>query len=161
MEPFSALGRRHKPDRWLFVLTVLLLTIGMVVVYSISPGLAASENISQNYFITKQFIEVILGIAAFGIAAYLPLSKWLKIVTPLAVLAIAGSFIVMLTPLNEVYQAHRWIRLGGFSFQIAELIKLALILWLARFLAARQRAGKLPDLRSVLQPLLILLVVIG
>lgn len=155
------LGRRHRPDRWLFVLTALLLTIGLVVVYSISPGLAASEHISQSYFITKQLIDVGLGLTAFGLAAYMPLSRWWRAATPLAITAIVGSLIVMFTPLNEVYQAHRWIRLGGFSFQIAELIKLALILWLARFLSQSMKSKEMSDSKAVLQPLLILLVAIG
>lgn len=157
----GALGRRHKPDYWLFVLICLLLTIGLVTVYSISPGLAASQHISQNYFISKQLIDVGLGLAAFAFAVYFPLQKWLKLTTPLAIAAIVGSLLVMVTPLNEVYQAHRWIRLGGFSFQIAELIKLALLLWLAKFLTERWRDGKLADSRAVLQPLLALLVAIG
>ena len=54
-------ARRHKPDYWLLILAALLMTIGLVVVYSISPGLAASQNISQSYFITKQLIAVLLG----------------------------------------------------------------------------------------------------
>ncbi|HSX18261.1 MAG TPA: putative peptidoglycan glycosyltransferase FtsW [Candidatus Saccharimonadales bacterium] len=157
----DALGRRHKPDYWLFVLSALLLTIGLVVVYSISPGLAASQHISQSYFITKQLIDVGLGLVAFGLAAYFPLKQWLKFTTPLALAAIAGCLIVMVTPIDQVYQAHRWIRLGGFSFQIAELVKLALLLWLARFLTDKWRSGKLAEPRSVLQPLLILLIAIG
>ena len=157
----GALGRRHKPDYWLFVLTALLLTIGLVVVYSISPGLAASQRISQGYFISKQLIDVGLGLAAFAVAAYFPMKRWLKIITPLALAAVVASFLVMFTPLDEVYQAHRWIRLGGFSFQVAELIKLALLLWLARFLAEQWRRGQLADSRAVLAPLIALLVFIG
>ena len=61
--------RRHKPDYWLLIFSALLLTIGLVVVYSISPGLAASQKISQNYFVTKQLIAVLLGIIGFAIAA--------------------------------------------------------------------------------------------
>ncbi|MBX4199558.1 hypothetical protein KW789_01560, partial [Candidatus Saccharibacteria bacterium] len=47
----SAASRRHKADYWVLILSALLLTIGLIVVYSISPGLAASQKISQNYFI--------------------------------------------------------------------------------------------------------------
>jgi cell division protein FtsW len=155
------LGRRHKPDHWLFVLTALLLGIGLVVVYSISPGLAASQNISQNHFITKQFIDVGLGLAAFGFAAYFPVKRWRALATPLAIAAIIGSIIVMFTPLNEVYQAHRWIRLGGFSFQVAELVKLALLLWLAKFFTEKRRQGQLSDSREVLQVIVGVLLLIG
>lgn len=157
----GTLGRRHKPDHWLFVLTALLLVIGLVVVYSISPGLAASQNISQNHFITKQFIDVGLGLAAFAFAAYFPVRRWLALTTPLAIAAILASVIVMFTPLNDVYQAHRWIRLGGFSFQVAELIKLALLLWLAKFFTDKRQNGQLSDSRDVLQVVVGVLMLIG
>jgi cell division protein FtsW len=157
----TVLGRRHKPDHWLFVLTALLLTIGLVVVYSISPGLAASQNISQSHFITKQLIDVGLGLAAFGLAAYFPLRSWTRFITPLAVVALIAGIVVLFTPINEVYQAHRWIRVGGFSFQVAELIKLALLLWLARFLADRWRERSITDSRLILRVMVGLLVLIG
>ena len=123
----AVLGRRHKPDYWLLILASLLVTIGLVVVYSISPGLSASQHISQSYFITKQLIDVGLGVLTFMLASYIPLNSWKKLAKPLAFAAIAGSLIVMLTPIDTIYQAHRWIRLGSFSFQIAELIKIALL----------------------------------
>jgi cell division protein FtsW len=130
-------ARRHKPDYWLAVLSALLLTIGLIVVYSISPGLSSSQHVSQSYFVTKQLIDVGLGVAAFLAAAAVPASFWAKSAKVLAIAAIVGSLIVMVTPIDAVYQAHRWIRLGGFSFQVAELIKLAILVGLAQFLALR------------------------
>lgn len=154
-------SRRHKPDYWLLILGSMLLALGLIVVYSISPALSASQKTSQNYFIVKQLIDVALGIVAFSLAAYVPLGKWKHLVKPLAVAAIIGSLIVMVTPINAAYPAHRWIRLGSFSFQIAELIKLALVIGLASFLSVRWRAGELADTKKTLQPLLILLLVLG
>jgi len=155
------LARKHKPDYWLLVIGSLLLTIGLVVVYSISPGLSASQHVGQSYFIVKQLIDVGLGIVAFIVASLLPLSTWKKLAKPLAIAAIAGSILVMISPIDEVYQAHRWIRLGGFSFQVAELIKLAILIGTASFLADRWKAGKLADTNSTLKPLLGLLLAVG
>jgi len=131
------------------------------VVYSISPGLAASQHISQDYFITKQLIYVSLSLMAFAAAAYLPTSWWWRMAGPLTVVAIAGAVVVMITPINDLYPAHRWIRLGGFSFQVAELIKLALLVWVARALTIRWRAGVLNDFKTTFRPLLIILLVVG
>jgi cell division protein FtsW len=153
--------RKHKPDFWLLILGSLLLTIGLVVVYSISPGLSASQHTSQSYFITKQLIDVGLGLTAFILAAHLPVEFWRKSARPLALAAIVGSLLVMVTPIDAVYQAHRWIRLGGFSFQVAELIKLALLVGVADFLTQRWRQGKLADFNATLKPLIILLLAIG
>jgi cell division protein FtsW len=133
----------------------MLLGIGLVVVYSISPGLSASQGISQNYFISKQLINVSLGLAAFAFAAFFPVRRWLALTMPLALVALVASILVLFTPLNEAYQAHRWITIGGFSFQVAELIKLALLLWLARFLTDKWRQNQLSESR------LAILVMIG
>jgi cell division protein FtsW len=154
-------NRRHKPDYWLLILASLLLTIGLIVVYSISPGLAASQHISQNHFITKQLIAVALGAVGFFAASILPVEFWRRNAKNLAVLAIVGSLVVMVTPINAIYPAHRWIRLGGFSFQVAELIKVALMVYLAAFITAQTRAGKISDFKSTVQPLLYLLLIIG
>lgn len=155
------LGRRHKPDHWLFVLTAILLGIGLVVVYSISPGLAASQDVSQGYFISKQLINVGLGLLAFAFASFFPIRRWQALTTPLALAAIIASIAVLFTPLDEVYQAHRWITIGGFSFQVVELLKLALLLWLARFLTDRWRQNQLANSRAVFQILLGILVLLG
>ncbi len=143
------------------VLGAVLISIGLVVVYSISPGLSASQHISQNYFVTKQIIDAGLGVLAFVLASQMPASFWYKSAVPLAVVAIVGSLIVMITPIDAVYQAHRWIRLGGFSFQVAELIKLALIVNLAVFLSNRAKDGRLADFNATLRPLLFLLIAIS
>lgn len=157
----AAANRRHRPDYVILVLTSLLMVIGLIVIYSISPGLAASQHISQSHFIAKQMIDVGLGVAAFCIAALIPAHRWEGFAKPLAIAALVGSFIVMLTPINEFYPAHRWIRIGGFSFQIAELIKLALVVGLANFLARQWRRGQVADTKTTLKPLLILLFAIG
>lgn len=153
--------RRHKPDHGILILTALLMVIGLVVVYSISPGLAAGQGISQNHFIVKQLIDVSLGVIAFIVATKLPIERVFKLAKPLALAAIIGSIVVMFTPINEAYPAHRWIQLGGFSFQVVELIKFALIIWLAGWLAQRWRAGKVNDFNATLRPLLIIMLISG
>lgn len=154
-------ARRHKPDHWLIVIGALLMIIGLVVVYSISPALSASQNTSQNHFVIKQLIDITLGIGTFALASFMPLDFWPKAAKPLAIAALGGSLLVMVMPVDAVYQAHRWIRLGGFSFQIAELIKLAILVGLSGFLAQRAKQGRLADFNLTLKPLIILLALIG
>lgn len=153
--------RRHKPDHWLLILAALLLTIGLVVVYSISPGLAASQGISQSHFVLKQLIAVLLGAVGFSIASRVPIDFWRRNVKSLVVLTAVGSAIVMVTPINATYPAHRWIRFGGFSFQVAELIKITLMVYLASFITAQLKKGRIQDFKSTVQPLLLLILVIG
>jgi cell division protein FtsW len=152
--------RRHKPDYWLLAISVFLLAVGLIVVYSISPGLAMENDVPQSYYVNRQLIAVGLGLAAFFVIANLPLVTWKRLQVPLLVAAVAAAFAVRLFG-DEVNGAYRWIQAGGFSFQAAELIKFALLIWVAGFLTARQREGTLADMKQTLVPLLIVLGAVG
>lgn len=156
-----ASNRRHRPDYWLIILCATLLGIGLVVVYSISPGLTAVTGSSQNFYVNKQLLAVLLGVITFLICSSISLNWWRKLTIPLAVVAALGCLAVLFTPIDEVYRAHRWIIIGGFSFQVAELIKFVLLIGLANFLTLNWRRGTLANQSTTLKPLLILVVVIG
>lgn len=152
----SKLNRRHKPDYILVLLTVLLMTFGLVTVYAISPGLSAQNNVSENYYVVKQVIAIALGIGAFLITSNLPIATWQKLEKPMIITAFAASFIVRVFG-EQVNGAYRWIQVGGLSFQVAELIKFVLIIWLAGFLTARFKNGELENTQLTLRPILIAL----
>ena len=152
--------RRHRPDYWLVILTAVLLSIGLIVVYSISPGLAAQTGLESNYYVNKQLVAVGMGIAAFIICANAPLSWWPRLQKPLIIAALATAAAVQLFG-ESSNGAYRWIQIGSISFQAAELIKFALLIWLAGFLVERMRGGQLGDKDKTFKPLLIVLVILG
>jgi len=156
----SGVGRRHRPDYWLPLLSTALLGIGLVVIYAISPGLAGQNNVGENYFVSKQLIAIALGIIAFFVMANVPLSFWRSIQKPLIIIAGVAALAVRLVG-EEVNGAYRWIQLGGMSFQAVELIKFALLIWLASFLADRIQRGELGSFDRALKPMLFALGVIG
>ncbi len=151
--------RRHKPDYWLLIYSVILLAIGLVVIYAISPGLSLTSNVGQNYYINRQMISVLLGVIAFIITANLPTSVWYRVQTPLLILAGLSAIAVRAFGV-EVNGAYRWIQVGGFSFQSGELIKFALLIWIAGFLANRLKDGTIAHGRHTFQPLIIALVAV-
>jgi cell division protein FtsW len=160
LEP-SETHRRHKPDYWLIIIPSILLVIGLVLVYSISPGLVAQvEGLSEGYFVSKQMIAIFLGIVAFVVASFFPLNKLENLKVMLVVGAILASIAVRLFG-PEIYGAHRWLYIGGISFQAVEFIKMALLVWLASFLAMRKKQGLLSDKKATLQPLMYSLVLVG
>lgn len=159
--PSQPLGtRRHRPDYWLLVISALLLAVGLIVLYSISPGLAIEKSLPENYFINKQLITVGLGIAAFIVTANMPLKMWERLQKPLLAAAAVSVVAVRLFG-DEVNGAYRWIHIGGLSFQSVELIKFALLVWLAGFLTARIREGNLNDFKQTFRPLLIVLAILA
>jgi cell division protein FtsW len=149
--------RRHKPDYMLVLASVLLLVIGLIVVYSISPGLAAQRNLSENYYITKQLVAILIGAAAFTLVANIPLNKLRRLQTPLIVGAGIATLIALILPVTPEYPAHRWIRFAGLSLQSVELIKCALLVWLAAFLAKRSKDGTINSPTVTFKPILIIL----
>ena len=153
--------RRHRPDYWLVVVALFLVVIGLTVVYAISPALSATTGGSGAHYVSRQLLAIGLSMVAFFITARVPLGRWQRWQTPLLVVAAIGTLIALVTPVVPQYPAHRWIRIGGLSLQSVEALKFALIIWLGSFLASRHRAGTLADTKLTLQPLLIVLVLIG
>ena len=160
-ERVDELGRRHKPDYWLVALCVILLAIGLVVVYAISPALSASSKVSSNYYVSKQLIAIALSVVAFLVTSQVPVKRLRQWYKPLLGFAALATLVAMIMPVNVQYPAHRWIRLGSFSFQSVELLKFALLIWFAGFLAERINRQQISDFASTLKPLLIALAIIG
>ncbi|MGH7141915.1 MAG: FtsW/RodA/SpoVE family cell cycle protein [Candidatus Saccharimonadales bacterium] len=154
-------GRRHRPDYWLVALCIILLTIGLVVIFSISPAMSEVYHISNNYYVEKQLLAILLGLIAFIVAAKIPLTTWIRFVKPLIIIAVGATLLAVIMPVNPSYPAHRWVRLGSFSFQSVEFLKFVLIIWLAKLLAENIIKGSIKNVQQTLKPIIIVLVAVG
>jgi cell division protein FtsW len=155
------LGRKHRPDYWLLVWCAALLAVGLIVVYAISPALGASHNVSNNYYVNKQILAIALSMVALVVTARVPLAWWRQAYKPLLIMAGMATLLALLMPVNPAYPAHRWVRLGSLSFQSVELVKFAVLIALASFLAERRSRGELSDGAKTFKPLIIALLVLG
>ena len=160
-QPELELGRKHRPDYLLLILCSILLATGLIVVYAISPALAQANHVSNSYYIVKQLLAIGLSLVAFFITAQIPLSWWRQAYKPLLIVAGLATTLALVLPVNPAYPAHRWVRLGSFSFQSVELVKFAIMIWLASFLAQRIRSGLITDFSKTLKPIVYALGVIG
>ena len=158
--PELELGRKHRPDYLLLILCAVLLSIGLIVVYAISPALAQANHTSNNYYVTKQLLAITLSLGAFFATANIPLRIWRQAYKPLLVLAILATVFALVLPINPAYPAHRWVRLGNFSFQSVELVKFAVMIWLAGFLAKKIESGQITNFKQSLKPVIYMLVII-
>ncbi len=156
----SAAFRRHRPDYWLLIITFFLMLMGIVVVYSISPGLAAAQGISEHYYVTKQLIALALGLAGFVFFSNLPIAAVKRMTKSLIWLSVLMIGAVQIFG-QEANGAYRWVQVGGFSFQVAELVKFALVIWLAGFLVERLNRGEMESTKKTLYPLIIAVMLIG
>lgn len=153
--------RRHRPDFMLLVITVLLLAVGLIVVFAISPALAVEKHVNGSAYVLRQVVAIGLGAIMFGITAHVPLGQWRKLSMVLLAAAGLATLMALVMPINANYPAHRWIRLGGLSFQSVELLKYALIIWLSGFLAVRIKRGQMAEARTTLKPLVFVLLGVG
>lgn len=129
-------------DWWLFTLTLAILGIGLVMVLSASGIVAEQSNGDKYYFFRKQIVYALAGGMALWLAALMP-RQWLyKIQYPALFVALL-LLLVTLSPLAPAINgARRWIRIGSFSIQPMEFVKIALALYLAYFMSAKQNLVK-------------------
>src|SRR3989454_3464982 len=147
--------RRMAGEVWLFGVAIVLLSVGVVMVYSASAIVAADRFHDPYFFLKKQVFWALLGAGCLWMAIRLDYHRLEGFVLPLLIFAGVLLVLVLISPLGQAINGtRRWIRLGPVSFQPAELAKLALVFYLAAFLARRQE--ELHDLRrGVLPPLLV------
>lgn len=156
----ETVSRRHRPDYSILIICLILSVIGLIVVYSISPGLAVSNNVSAGHYVSRQIAAILLGLLAFFITSSLAVKFWNKSKNILLIITFICIVAVYLLG-EEVNGATRWIQLGGLSFQVAELIKLSLIVWVAAFLVERMKKNEINDNSKTLKVLIVVLGAIG
>jgi len=147
--------RKVAPDMWLFGVAVLLLSAGVVMVYSASAIVAADRFNDPYFFLKKQLFWALLGSVAMLVAVRVDYRHLERLVLPALIVAGVLLVLVLVPPFGQsINGTRRWIRLGVVSFQPAELAKLALVLYLAAFVARNgERLGELR--RGLLPPLLV------
>lgn len=154
--------RRHRGDFLIILFMSVLMLLGLVVIYSISPALtakinAAGNELDQNHFMYRQVIYLLAGIAAFVVASVIPLQLWQRHQGKLLLAALALCLVPIVFASTDIALcangACRWIDLGFASVQPAEFLKFALLLFVAGFLARRIQQDKLNNLHETLIPL--------
>ena len=149
-------------DRALFLYILLLIIFGSVMVFSASTAYASIRFSNPYYFIQRQILWVLVGLAAMLLCASLPIDLYARIAKPLF---ISTLILLALVPFlgAEAGGAKRWIAIGGFTFQPSELAKTALVLFLALYFSRHTGEikntanGKRSFLYGILYPLLFIL----
>lgn len=169
----TVLPRKHRPDYQIILFSGILLLLGVVVIYAISPARVelinqGGGNLDTTHFMEKQLISLAVGILGFIAAASLPLNFWRKyagrlvwtslaLCVALAVLGFAGADSLALCTNG----ACRWFNTPFGTFQPAEFVKFALLLFIAGFLGRRMAQGKINSLHDTLIPVGVVVAVAG
>jgi cell division protein FtsW len=131
--------RKLQPDLWLFGSVLALTSLGLVMVYSSSAILAADRFGDPLFFLKKQLLWALLGLAGLWAAMRLDYRRLERLVVPLLACSLLLLVLVLLPPFGqEINGTRRWLRLGPVSLQPVELAKFALVLYLAAFFTRRE-----------------------
>lgn len=136
----DVLGRKHRPDYILMLMIMMLLAIGLIVIYSVSPAISAqlTGDVDPNHFMYRQLFFLLLGFGVFGATSLLPLSIWAKLQKYIIWFAVISFFFLLIPALSLNYGgATRWVHIGPFNYQPAEMLKFGLIFYLALFFSMR------------------------
>jgi cell division protein FtsW len=129
----------------LVLVTLGLVAFGLVMVYSASSGRAAVAADDPAYYLKRQAVYALIGLAALVFLARTDFRR-LRPVGGTLVLASAVLLVAVLLVGPSVNGARRWLPLGVVDFQPSELAKLGIALWLAALLARRTAPRTLSEL---------------
>jgi cell division protein FtsW len=144
------MAKRVSVDRWLFSVTMLLVFLGLVMVFSASAVMARERFGSPYAFLSKQLIWAVAGLAAMVVTMRLDYRRYKHPAVVFSVMGVTTLLLISVFFLDRSHHTHRWIHLGGFSFEPSELAKPVLILFLAYFLEGRSKL--MDDVRNTLVP---------
>jgi cell division protein FtsW len=145
------MARKLQADEWLFAGVVALALFGVIMVYSASAVVAAGENHSQYYYVVRQGVWTLIGLGAMYVGMRLDYGLLRNAKLAYALLGLTVVLLVAVFAFPPINGARRWIRMSGvFSLQPSEVSKLALAVFLARFL--ERRAGHEGDFLRTFVP---------
>ena len=168
----TAFVRRHRPDYQIVLFMGILVMIGLVVLFAISPARVELINgeggnaLDQAHFMQKQVLYLVIGLTAFAVAATVPVSFWKRMSSKILLLGLGLCLLLSFLGLFmdgglilKAGGATRWFNVGPGTFQPAELLKFGMWLFAAYFIARKISQGKLNSTSDTLVPLAILTVI--
>jgi len=128
------------PDRFLFGLTLIMVVLGVAMVFDASYPLAYEMYGDAGYFFKKQAIWAAIGLGLMLVMSRISYWKLARWAFPLLLLTFATLVAVLIPHIGHGAQgASRWIGYGPIRVQPSEFAKFAIVLYLARVIAARPR----------------------
>ena len=150
-------------DRTLVLVTIGLLALGLVMVYSASIALPDNPkfaNYSPTYFLTRQALFIAIGFVVALIVLQVPVTAWERWAPWLFVVSLATLVLVLVPFIGKgVNGARRWIPLGLMSFQPSELAKLAIAMYAASYMVRKMDVKE--NFMQAVWPMAVALAVIG
>lgn len=156
----SFLKHNIKGDYYIWFVVIALSVFGILAVYSATGTLAyAKKGGNTEYYLLKHGILVLFGLVTMWLTHLIQIQYFSRIAQIMLYLAIPLLVYTLFFGV-EINDARRWISLpvGGLTVQSSDFAKLALIAYVARFMAKRQ--GEVQDFRRTLLPILSVILLV-
>jgi len=148
--------KKTAPDFILITVTLTLLAVGLIMVYSASAVWADYKFDDSFYFVKRQMLFAGVGIIAMFFIMNVDYWSWRTWAKVMLIVCFVLLLLVLIPGIGTVRNGSRsWIGVGAFSIQPSEFMKLAMIIFLAKYLSINQKNitsfknGLLPSLLLV------------
>ncbi len=145
LDKFSNKSLIDKPsfDHGLFWVSMILIGIGLVMVYSSSIALAEASkkygNFSE-YFLIRQTLFICISLVAGFITFLIPIRSWQKISPYLFLFGLLLLIIVLIPGLgHKVNGSRRWLSLIVFNLQPSEFMKLFVAMYASDYVLRKSK----------------------
>ncbi len=128
----------NKIDLWILIPVLLLMAFSLGVVYSASSSWSARMSGDSMFLFKNHLIRAGLGIFMLFLFSRLDYRHIIRFRKTLIILAILMLLYVLLPGAETTKGASRWLRIAGFSFQPADIVKYALVINIAYMLAVKK-----------------------
>lgn len=129
-------------DAKLLLVGIALVGFGLLMVYSASIALADGPryaNYGRYYFVIRHTAFVTIGLVGALFVASVPMQVWRKLALPIFIISLLLLLVVLIPGIGRtVNGARRWLPLGPINFQPSELMKVAMILFVAYYIERKQ-----------------------
>ncbi|MGR3763770.1 stage V sporulation protein E [Rossellomorea sp. NS-SX7] len=148
--------KKSTPDFILIIVTLTLLAVGLIMVYSASAVWADYKFDDSFFFAKRQMLFAAVGVFAMFFIMNVEYWTWKNWAKVLIIICFVLLVLVLIPGIGVLRNGSRsWIGVGAFSIQPSEFMKLAMIAFLAKYLSENQkyitsfRKGVLPSLLLV------------
>src|SRR3989338_9844392 len=131
------MNRAKQVDKVLLVIVAILLLAGFLIFTSASLGLIARSGAKFSSIALNQFLSIILGISVAYVVSKIHYTFWRKWSFYILLISLAITLLVFVPMFGLQFGGgKRWIALGSYSFQPAELLKIGFIIYCASWFSS-------------------------
>lgn len=140
----SKIENKHgKMDITFFALVIILLTVGLVMVFSASYAYSLEYYNNSYKFITKQAAFGVAGVVIMLLVSRVPYNFWKKFAWASYIITILMLVILLIfPPMVSGMDVKRWMAIGSFSFQPSEIAKFSIVLLFSALISSNYKQMK-------------------